>query len=134
LLSFVSEFSRLQYEWSSDCWRIWKSFGVNACLQRRKYFHVHWRSVFVQFFCDFFEVIYDCGCALADQYLYAGIIRALLYLPRLALRAEKFQESSLHVCTLCTVNVRLWNGICNKYLTWPYPPAHDYSWTRTLQN
>jgi hypothetical protein len=39
LFSFVSKFSRLQYEWSSDYWCIWKSFGVNACLQWRKYFH-----------------------------------------------------------------------------------------------
>jgi hypothetical protein len=32
-LNFVNEVSRLQYEWSSDCWCIWKSLGVNACLQ-----------------------------------------------------------------------------------------------------
>jgi hypothetical protein len=67
--SFVSEVSRLQYEWSSDCWGIWKSLGVNACLQWND-----WRSVFVHFFCEFFEVIVDCTCALADQSLYAGIV------------------------------------------------------------
>jgi hypothetical protein len=39
LFSFISKFSRLQYEWSSDCWCVWKSLGVNACLQWRKYFH-----------------------------------------------------------------------------------------------
>jgi hypothetical protein len=30
--NFVREVSHL-YEWSSDCWCIWKSLGVNACLQ-----------------------------------------------------------------------------------------------------
>jgi hypothetical protein len=55
-LNFVSEVSRLQYEWSSDRWHgwcIWKSFGVNACLQWRNVFSFHWRSVFVQFFANF---------------------------------------------------------------------------------
>jgi hypothetical protein len=49
LFSFVSEFSRLQYEWSSDCWCIWKWFWVNACLQWRKYFHFI-GEVFLYFF------------------------------------------------------------------------------------
>jgi hypothetical protein len=71
--NFVSEVSRLQYEWSSDCWCIWKSFEVNACLQWRNVFSFHWRSIFVVF-CEFFEVIFDCTCALADQSLYTGIV------------------------------------------------------------
>jgi hypothetical protein len=44
-LNFVCEVSRLQYEWLSDCWCIWKSFGVNACLQWRNVFSFHWKSV-----------------------------------------------------------------------------------------
>jgi hypothetical protein len=40
-------------------------------------------------FCKFFEVIFDCTCALADQSLRRDRIQALLSLPRLALRAEK---------------------------------------------
>jgi hypothetical protein len=73
--NFVSEVSRLQYEWLlSDCWYIWKYLGVNACLQWRNVFSFHWRSVFVNFFCKFFEFIFDCTCALADQSLYAGIV------------------------------------------------------------
>jgi hypothetical protein len=65
--NFVREVFRLQYEWSSDRWCIWKSFGVNACLQWRNVFSFHWKSVFVQFFCEFFEFIFDCTCTLADQ-------------------------------------------------------------------
>jgi hypothetical protein len=38
ILQFCLRGSRLQYEWSSDCWCIWKSFWVNACLEWRKYF------------------------------------------------------------------------------------------------
>jgi hypothetical protein len=69
-LNFVHEVSRLQYhEWSrSDCWCIWKSLGVNACLQWRNVFSCHWRSVFVQF-------IFDCTCALADQSWNAGMLQ-----------------------------------------------------------
>jgi hypothetical protein len=51
--NFVSEASRFQYEWSSDCWCIWKSLGVNACLQWRNVFSFHWSSVFEQFFAKF---------------------------------------------------------------------------------
>jgi hypothetical protein len=40
--NFVSKVSRLLYEWSSDCWCVWKSFGVNACLQWRNVFSFHW--------------------------------------------------------------------------------------------
>jgi hypothetical protein len=35
--NFICEVSRLQYEWSSDCWCIWKSSRVNACLQWKTY-------------------------------------------------------------------------------------------------
>jgi hypothetical protein len=52
-LNFVNEVFHLQYEWSSDCWCIWKSLGVNACLQWRNVFSFHCRSVFVQFFVNF---------------------------------------------------------------------------------
>jgi hypothetical protein len=51
--NFVSEVSSLQYEWSSDCWCIWKYLGVNAYLQWRNVFSFHWRSVFVQFLANF---------------------------------------------------------------------------------
>jgi hypothetical protein len=61
-------------EWSSDCWCIWKSFRVNACLHWRNVFSFHWRSVFVQFFYEFFEFIFDCTCALAHQSQCAGIV------------------------------------------------------------
>jgi hypothetical protein len=73
VFNFVSEVSCLLYEWSSDCWCIWKSFGVNACLHWRNVFSFHWRSVFAQFF-DFFEFIFDCTCALAHQSQCAGIV------------------------------------------------------------
>jgi hypothetical protein len=75
LFSFVSEFSRLQYEWSSDCWCIWKSFEVNACLQWRKYYHfigeVFLHSFFLLRICRGY---FDCTCALAHQSLCAGIV------------------------------------------------------------
>jgi hypothetical protein len=48
-INFVSEVSRLQYEWSSDCWCIWKSLGVNACLQRRNVFSFHWEVFLYSF-------------------------------------------------------------------------------------
>jgi hypothetical protein len=51
--SFVSEVSRLQYEWSSDCWCIWKLFGINACLQWRKYFHFIGELFLYSFFAKF---------------------------------------------------------------------------------
>jgi hypothetical protein len=37
------------------------------------YFHFI-GEVFLYSFCEFFEVIFDCTCALADQSLYAGIL------------------------------------------------------------
>jgi hypothetical protein len=55
-------------EWSSDCWCIWKSLGVNACLQWRNVFSFHWRSVFVQFFANFSRL-----SLTAHQSLNAGI-------------------------------------------------------------
>jgi hypothetical protein len=57
---------------------------------------------FCTFSCEFVEVSSSISIS-RDR------IRALLSLPRLALRTEKFQESSL--CTLCAVNVGLFNGM-----------------------
>jgi hypothetical protein len=59
--NFDSEVSRLQYEWSSDCWCIWKSFGVNACLQWRKYFHFI-GEVFCTVFLRICWGYFDCTC------------------------------------------------------------------------
>jgi hypothetical protein len=116
--NFVSEVSRLQYEWSSDCWCIWKPLGVNACLQWRNVFSFHWRSALCKIFC---EVIFDCACALAWSIsLRRECIRALLSLPRSALRAEKFQESSL--CTWWMLDCET-GHVCNK-LHVPFPPGH----------
>jgi hypothetical protein len=64
----------------------------------KKCIFISLEKCFCTFFCEFFEVIFDCTCALADQSLYAGIL-ALLSLPRLALRAEMFQE-----CSLCCLH------------------------------
>jgi hypothetical protein len=110
LFNFVSEVSRLQYEWSSD-WRcIWKSLGVNACLQWRNVFiaigEVFLHS-FLRFFRDYLWLHMRVSWSISIR---RDRIRALLSLPRLALRAEKFQESSL--CTWCAVNVVLWNWPC----------------------
>jgi hypothetical protein len=76
----------LQDVWSGDCWIIWKSLGVNACLQWRNVFSFHWRSVFVQFFCEFFEFIFDCTHMRVSWSISKrrDRIRALLSLPRLA--------------------------------------------------
>jgi hypothetical protein len=52
--NFGSEVSRLQYEWSSDCWCIWKSFECMSSM--KKVFSFHRRSVFVHFLGKFFEV------------------------------------------------------------------------------
>jgi hypothetical protein len=60
------------------------------------YFHFIGEVFLYIFVCEFFEVIFDCTCTLADQShsKRSDRIRALLSLPRLALRVEKFQESS----------------------------------------
>jgi hypothetical protein len=70
-----------------------------------------------------FCTVFDCTCALAHQSLVIRRdLRALLYLPRLALCAEKFQESTGSLCTLFNLiyvhYVPKRNGhVCNKYLT-----------------
>jgi hypothetical protein len=76
----VSEVSRLQYEWSSDCWSS-DAFGNHwgKCVSSlKKVFSFLWRSVFVQ---------------LAPSIsIRRNRIRALFSRPRLALRAEKFRR------------------------------------------
>jgi hypothetical protein len=74
--NFVSEVSLLQCEWSSDCWCIWKSLGVNACLQWRKYFHFIGEVFLYNFFLStrICRGYFDCTYALAHQSLYAGIV------------------------------------------------------------
>jgi hypothetical protein len=111
--NFVSEVSRLQYEWSSDCWCIWKSLRVNTCLQWRNVFSFHWRSVLV--FCEFYEVIIDSTCALADQFLYAGIVYEHYCLcPGWPCARKSFK------------NVGLWNWLymyMKQIVYYPYPPG-----------
>jgi hypothetical protein len=112
--NFVSEVPRLQYKWTSDCWCVWKSFGVNACLQWRKYFHF-----IEEIFCEFVEVILTSHGAFAPSIsISRDRIWALLSLPRLALRTEK-HEKVVYVhyrdimCRECWAVKR--NGhVCNK--------------------
>jgi hypothetical protein len=115
-LNFVSEVSRLLYEWSSDCWCIWKSFGVNACLQWRNVFSFHFiGEVFLYSFLRIFRGhLWLCTCALAWSIsIRTDRIRALLSLPRLALRAEKFQESLIYMmCRECLGGET--GRVCNK--------------------
>jgi hypothetical protein len=73
LFSFVSEFSRLQYEWSSDCWCIWKSFGVLRVFNEESIF-ISLEKCFCTIFLRICRSYFDCTCALAHQSLYAGIV------------------------------------------------------------
>jgi hypothetical protein len=72
--NFVSEVSRLQYEWSSDCWCFWKSFEGKCVSSMKKCIFISLEKCFCTGFCEFFEVILDCTCALANQSQYAGIV------------------------------------------------------------
>jgi hypothetical protein len=72
-------------------------------------FSFNWRSVLYSFLIIFRGYLWLHMRVSWSIPIRSQRIRALLSLPRLALRAEKFQESSL--CTLCTVNVGLWNGM-----------------------
>jgi hypothetical protein len=78
------------------------------------------------FFCtvfgEFFEVIFDCTCALADQSLYAGIIYEHYCLcPGWPCTRKSFKKvSSLCMCRECwAVKLAMYVTNC----TYPYPPG-----------
>jgi hypothetical protein len=90
--NFVSEVSRFQYEWSSGCWCIWKSFGLMRVFNEEMYFHFI-GEVFLYSFLRIFRGYLWLRMRVSWSIsIRRDRIRALLSLPRLALRAEKFQE------------------------------------------
>jgi hypothetical protein len=72
--NFVSEVFRLQYEWSSDRWCIWSSFGGKCVSTIKKCVFISLEKCFCTVFFKFFEVIIDCTCALADQSRNTGVV------------------------------------------------------------
>jgi hypothetical protein len=92
--------------------------GKKCVTSMKKVFSFHWIIVFVQFFSNLSMLFWLHMRVCSSISIRRNRIRALLSLPRLALRAEKFQESSQ--CTWCAVNVGLWNGMA-VYVTntWP---------------
>jgi hypothetical protein len=122
LFSFVSAFSRLQYEWSSDRWCNWKLFGVNACLQWRKYVHFI-GEVFLYSFLRICRGYFDCTCALADQSLYAGIVYEHYCLcPGWPCARRSFKKEVYIMYRECWAVKR--NGHMYQIPN-SYPPAHD---------
>jgi hypothetical protein len=107
--NFVSEVSRLQYEWSSVCWCIWKSLAVNACLQWRNVFSFHWRSVFVPFFLQIFRGYHWLHMRVSwsiskRRDRYEHLLRALLSLPG---NSRTIVSLRIPSCILSRAGVRL---------------------------
>jgi hypothetical protein len=125
--NFVSEVSRLQYEWLSDGGCIWKSFGVNVCLQWKMYFH------FIgEVFCTVFSQIcggyFDCTCTLAPSISLRRDRIWILFLYEKVVYVH-YGDIMCHECWAVNRN----GHVCNKYLILIHPPTISYSWARILQ-
>jgi hypothetical protein len=82
-------------------------------------------------FCEFFEVIFDCTCALADQsqYRYAGIVYEHYCLcPGWPWARKSFKKGSMYMmCRECRAVNSETGHVCNKLYT-PPPTIRPIVW------